>query len=89
MLKRLDLFRKKGPIEDTKMQEPIALGYRPSLAGLAHGLDATRAYGHAARLASHGDRGLLNVRVPAALCVAHGVAHIVTELRSTAANLTF
>ena len=71
------------------MQEPIALGYRPSLAGLAHGLDAAGAHGHAARLAVNGDRGLLNVRVPTALCVAHGVAHIVAELRSTAANLTF
>ena len=71
------------------MQEPIALGYRPSLAGLAHGLDAAGAHGHAARLAIYGDRGLLNVQVPATLCVAHGVAYIVTELRSTAANLTF
>ena len=71
------------------MQEPIALGYRPSLASLAHGLDAAGTHGHAARLAIYGDRGLLNVRVPTALGVAHGVAHIVTELRSTAANLTF
>ena len=69
------------------MQEPIALGYRLRLLGLVEGLETLGTHGHALLFAIDRQTGPLDVDVPTALGVAHGVADIVSELWPTTADL--
>jgi hypothetical protein len=69
------------------MQEPIALGYRLRLLGLAQGFEALGTHRYALLLTIDREAGPLDVDVPTALGVAHGVADVVSKLRPTAANL--
>jgi hypothetical protein len=69
------------------MQEPIALGYRLRLLGLAEGLEALGTHGHTLLLAIDCQAGPLDVDVPTTLGVAHGVADIVSKLWPSTADL--
>lgn len=69
------------------MQEPIALGYRLRLLSFVEGLETLGTHCHALLFTIDRQVGPLNIDVPTALGMTHGVADIVSELWPTTADL--